>query len=59
MTETFIFPFFSLFVQQDVLYYEQLKSYVLQHDLLVDNLLYKVLNIFAIQYLFHVVLILC
>lgn len=27
--------------QVDVLYYEQLKAYVLQHDLLVDNLLYK------------------
>ncbi|XP_041368917.1 TBC1 domain family member 19-like [Gigantopelta aegis] len=25
----------------DILYFEQLKSYVLQHDLLVDNLLYK------------------
>ncbi|XP_005107918.2 TBC1 domain family member 19 isoform X2 [Aplysia californica] len=27
--------------QVDHLYYEQLKAYVLQHDLLVDNLLYK------------------
>lgn len=28
---------------QDVMYYEQLKAGVLQHDLLVDNLIYKVL----------------
>lgn len=28
--------------QQDIMHYEQLKAGVIQHDLLVDNLIYKV-----------------
>lgn len=32
---------------QDVMHYEQLKAGVIQHYLLVDNLIYKVLVIFA------------
>ncbi|XP_038055873.1 TBC1 domain family member 19-like, partial [Patiria miniata] len=34
-------PVFFFFTVQDKLYYEQLRSYVFQHDLLVDSLLYK------------------
>lgn len=45
-----------IFFLQDILYYEQLKTNVLQHDLLVDSLLYKVRNfckftIFGLTYI--------
>lgn len=33
---------FDALMLQDVMYYEQLKAGVLQHDLLVDSLIYKV-----------------
>ncbi|XP_072352636.1 TBC1 domain family member 19 isoform X5 [Scyliorhinus torazame] len=36
---------------EDSLYYEQLKSNVIQHDLLVDNLIYKVLQPMATAHL--------
>lgn len=34
--------FLFYFLLQDILYYEQLKTNVIQHDLLVDSLIYKV-----------------
>ncbi len=30
------------FIKQDITHYEQLKARVIHHDLLVDNLIYKV-----------------
>lgn len=47
---------YLFFFLQDILYYEQLKTNVLQHDLLVDSLLYKVRNfckftIFGLTYI--------
>lgn len=50
------YKYFFFFFLQDILYYEQLKTNVLQHDLLVDSLLYKVRNfckftIFGVTYI--------
>uniref|UniRef100_A0A8C0G7C2 TBC1 domain family member 19 n=1 Tax=Chelonoidis abingdonii TaxID=106734 RepID=A0A8C0G7C2_CHEAB len=36
---------------EDILYYEQLKSNVIQHDLLVDSLIYKVTDVFFLCFL--------
>uniref|UniRef100_A0A674I0G5 TBC1 domain family member 19 n=1 Tax=Terrapene triunguis TaxID=2587831 RepID=A0A674I0G5_9SAUR len=42
---------------EDILYYEQLKSNVIQHDLLVDSLIYKVSNSLISEYLLIKVLL--
>ena len=45
-------PSLSLF-PQDMMHYEQLKAGVIQHDMLVDNLIYKVFSLESfINYLF-------
>lgn len=44
---------YLFFFLQDILYYEQLKTNVLQHDLLVDSLLYKVRNFCKYNFWFN------
>lgn len=48
-----------LFFLKDILYYEQLKTNVLQHDLLVDSLLYKVRNFCKFTIYLHYILKSC